>query len=202
MAKKLHITAPIPPSINNDYMKPRPFITTIKGKPSAMVTMYEMAGAKKYKKEIEKLVKQQIILQDFKVDLDKFVIVEWTFYFPRTNMDTNNFYKCFIDAITNCTNLIWQDDNKSLMRDNRIYYDSVNPRVEVDIYYSEHMGIFDNQEDFDEFINSNCSECKKGNKIGQKGGCSIYKNAMESRIQDDLKIDFDGEKTCMKRKVK
>ena len=101
-------------------------------------------------------------------------------------MDTNNYYKCFIDAITNCTNLIWKDDNITLMRDNRIYYDSNNPRVEVDIYYSDHIGIFDNQEDLDNFINNNCSQCKKGNKIGQNGGCSIYKKAMESRIQDEI----------------
>lgn len=179
---KLHIIAPIPPSINNDYMKPNSLMKN--GKP--ITIMYESSKAKKYKKEIEKIVKEQIKEQNFKVNLEKFVIVEWIFFFPRVNMDTNNYYKCFIDAITNCTNLIWKDDNITLMRDNRIYYDSNNPRVEVDIYYSDHIGIFDNQEDLDNFINNNCSQCKKGNKIGQNGGCSIYKKAMESRIQDEI----------------
>lgn len=191
----LHITAPIPPSINNDYMKPRAIMKN--GKPMAM--MYEMAGAKKYKKEIAKMVIQEIKKQEFQVDLDKYVVVEWTFYFPKTNMDSNNYYKCFIDAITDTNESIWIDDNKSLMRDRNIFYDSKNPRVEVDIYYLDKVGIFEDQQELDVFVKNNCSQCKKGNKIGQKGGCSIYKKALENRVQEE--IDMNS-KVCTAIKAK
>ena len=58
---KLHIIAPIPPSINNDYMKPNSLMKN--GKP--ITIMYESSKAKKYKKEIEKIVKEQIKEQKF-----------------------------------------------------------------------------------------------------------------------------------------
>lgn len=185
----LKLTIPIPPSINNDYMKPRPFIAH--GKP--MVTMYETKEAKDFKKKTVKLIKEEISKQDFNIPEHYFIHVDFTFYFPRTNMDTNNYYKTFIDAVTEC-GLIWKDDNISMIRDKRIYYDSKNPRVEVEIYPSSHIGIFDSQESVERFVSSFCSKCKKGNKIGQKGGCSVYKNAMESRIQDEILIDLENDK--------
>jgi Holliday junction resolvase RusA-like endonuclease len=169
-----------------------------KGRPMAM--MYETKLAKDYKKEIIKLIKQEVKKQNFTYQDDKFAVVEYTFFFPRTNMDTNNYYKCFVDAITE-SGVIWKDDNMSLMRDKRIYYDSAAPRVEVEIEFMASIGIFDNEEDLDWFVENNCKSCKRGDKIGQKGGCSVYKKAMENRIQDDLSIDFDtGDKICLVKK--
>ena len=165
-----------------------------RGKPMAM--MYETKLAKDYKRKIIKSLKQEVKKQNFTYQDDKFAIVEYTFFFPRTNMDTNNYYKCFVDAITE-SGVIWKDDNISMMRDNRIYYDSKNPRVELTIYYIAHIGIFDNERELELFKRFNCNKCKKGNKIGQKGGCSIYRKALENRMQDEIDIDFKtGVKTC------
>lgn len=195
---QLNLTIPIPPSINNDYMKSRAFIQG--GRPKSM--MYESSVAKKFKKEMVKLIKNEISTQGFNKESEgKFVRIEYTFFFPRVNMDTNNYYKCFIDSITDTKGEIWKDDNVSLNHDNRIFYDSKNPRVEVKIYYENFIGIFDNQEDLDKFISEYCNNCKKGNKIGQKGGCSIYKKALECRMQSDLEINFEtGNKRCLKIK--
>ena len=192
----------MPPSINNDYMKPRAIIRG--GKPMAM--MYEDAKAKTYKKAIIKQVRQAVKEQNFEYEEDKFTIVEYVFFFPRTNMDTNNYYKCLIDALTE-SKVIWKDDNVSLMKDGRIYYDGKNPRLELKIYRTDHIGIFDDKEEFEGFKNTYCKNCTKGSKIGQKGGCSIYKKALESRIQDEIDMDFDdgfksGEKKCLAIKVK
>ena len=198
MSNTLKLTVPIPPSINNDYIKPRAIIKY--GKPMAM--MYETKLAKDYKKKIVKQLKEEALKQDFTYEEDKFTVVEYVFFFPRTNMDTNNYYKCLVDAITE-SKKIWKDDNISLMRDQRVYYDSKNPRVELKIYRTDYIGIFDNQSDLDSFVNTNCDNCTKGSKIGQKGGCSVYKKTVEGRIQDDLEINFDtGEKVCAKIKYK
>ena len=188
----LNLTLPIPPSINNDYIKPRAIIS--RGKPMAM--MYETQQAKNYKKNAIKHIKRKVKEQGFKRIDSKFTVVEWTFFFPRTNMDTNNYYKCLLDAITESKE-IWEDDNISQNRDKRIYYDSKNPRVELTIYYIAHIGIFDNERELELFKRFNCNKCKKGNKIGQKGGCSIYRKALENRMQDEIDIDFKtGVKTC------
>ena len=199
---KLKLIIPIPPSINNDYMKSRAFIVKQGSKSYAKSMMYESNVAKKFKKEMVKLIKEEVLSQGFDRE-DRFTRIDYIFFFPRINMDTNNYYKCFIDSITDTKGLIWEDDNISLNRDKRIYYDSKNPRVEVEIYYEEHIGIFDNQNMLEVFIEDNCNNCKKGLKIGQKGGCSIYKKALENRIQEDVEMDYDsGLHKCLKLKTK
>lgn len=204
MNNKLKLTIPIPPSINNDYMKSRAFIIKVKGKPTAKSMMYASSVAKNFKKDMVKLIKKEIEIQEFNRE-DKFTRIDYTFFFPRTSMDTNNYYKCFIDAVTETDGLIWNDDNISLNRDKRIYYDSANPRVEVEIYYEPYIGIFDDSGKHDMFVCDYCANCKRGNKIGQKGGCSIYKKALESRIQDEVKMNYEnGLHECLniKRKAK
>ena len=64
----LKLTIPIPPSINNDYIKPRAMMA--KGKPMAM--MYETKLAKDYKKEIVNLIKQEVKKQNFTYQDDRF----------------------------------------------------------------------------------------------------------------------------------
>lgn len=189
----------MPPSINNDYIKPRGMLKYRGGKPYAMAMMYETSTAKKYKAKVVKQVRQAVKDQGFIYNEGKFAIVEYVFYFPRTNMDTNNYYKCLVDAITE-SGVVWKDDNVSLMRDSRIYYDSVNPRVEIKIYYTDWIGIFDDRNELETFKNTYCNNCTRGNKIGLKGGCSVYKKALESRIQDE--IDRDGIKKCLAMKAK
>ncbi|HEY8892618.1 MAG TPA: RusA family crossover junction endodeoxyribonuclease [Clostridium sp.] len=176
------------------------------GKPFAMAMMYETAEAKKFKKNMVKLIKEEIIKQEFKFETKPyFVMTEWTFFFPKTNMDSNNYFKTFLDAITNLNGLIWEDDNISMVKDANIYYDSENARAEVKIYASPRVGIFNDKSEYDTFVNTYCSKCKKGNKIGLKGGCSVYKNAMESRIKEEIPMATEEErlnKVCLKIKLK
>lgn len=62
----------------------------------------------------------------------------------------------------------------------RIYYDNKNPRIELKIYPSEFIGIFNNKEEHDKFI-SKCIKCKR-----YKRNCSILKKALEGRIQEEI----------------
>jgi Holliday junction resolvase RusA-like endonuclease len=180
----LKLVSPIPVSVNH-YLKPRPFITYVNGKPKAMVTMYETADAKKYKKEFIKYIKEQVKLQGFETKLEKFknTIVDCVFYFPRIDMDANNTWKLLLDSITE-SGVVWLDDNTTLEGARRIFYDPKNPRLELTISYADYIGIFDNQEQLDGFINNNCIQCKRFNK-----NCSILNSAKEGRIQEEIQ-DF------------
>jgi len=188
----LYLTSEVPPSINNDYLKPRAVM--IHGKPMSM--MYETKKAKDYKKKFKKHIKEEVKKQGFVREDGKYVMLEWTFYFARSNQDTNNYLKVPIDSITD-SEMIWKDDNLSMNTDVDIFYDSKNPHVEIKLYYLDKIGIFKNQDELDLFVDNNCSNCKKGNKIGQKGGCSFYKKALENRIQDEIDME---EMECSVRK--
>lgn len=181
------------------------------GKPFAMAMMYETAEAKKFKNDMVKLIKQEIEKQNFKPQENySFVNLYWTWFFASVKNDTNNRLKCPIDAITQFGDTfkelkVWTDDNVSMNKDVKIFYDSINPRVELEIRYAPDVGIFNDKLEYDDFINTYCNKCKKGNKIGQKGGCSVYSNAMESRIKEEIPMNTEEEKNnkkCLKFKEK
>lgn len=151
-----------------------------------MVTMYETAEAKKYKKEFIKYIQEQVKIQQFETKLEKFknTIVDCIFYFPRIDMDANNTWKLLLDSITE-SGVVWLDDNTTLEGARRIFYDPKNPRLELTISYADYIGIFDNQEQLDIFISNNCIQCKRNKNYN----CSLLKSAKEGRIQDEI-IDF------------
>lgn len=186
----LKLVSSIPVSVNH-YIKPRPFITYVNGKPKAMVTMYETAEAKKYKKDFIKYIKEQVKIQQFETIIEKFknTFVSCTFYFPRIDMDANNTWKLLLDSITE-SGVVWQDDNTTLENARRIYYDPKNPRLELTISYADYIGIFDNQEQLDSFTSNNCIQCKR-----YKKNCSILNAAKEGRIQEEI-MDY----VCSKQK--
>ena len=188
MLNSLKLISPIPVSVNH-YLKPRGFVTYKYGKPKAMVTMYETADAKKYKKEFIKYVKQQVKIQKWNLVPNKtqHFYVDCVFYFGRIDQDANNYFKIMLDAITD-TGLIWEDDNVVLERVNRIYYDSDKPRIEIEIKLVEYIGIFDSEDILENFENK-CRNCKR-----YKRNCSILKKAIEGRIQDEIDNNF----TCSK----
>lgn len=180
MLNILKFVSPIPVSVNH-YLKPRAFVTYKFGKPKAMVTMYETADAKKYKKDFIKYVKQEVKKQNWNLIPNKtqHFYVDCVFYFGRIDQDANNYFKIMLDAITD-TGLIWLDDNVVLERVNRIYYDSDNPRIEIEIKPVEYVGIFDRGDRLNEF-EENCKTCKR-----YKRNCSILNKAKEGRVQEDI----------------
>lgn len=185
MGNKLKLISPIPCSVNH-YIKPRPFI--IHGKPQ--VTMYETAEAKTYKKNFTKYIKEQVKIQNFNIEVNKtqHFYVDCVFYFDRIDKDANNYFKLLLDSITD-SKCIWEDDNIVCERVNAIYYDVKNPRIEIEIYPVDYIGIFDNQEQLNVFMEG-CICCKKY----KEGKCSIYKKALEGRIQEEIQNNICGKK--------
>ena len=177
--KILRLTSPICPSVNH-YLATRAILKN--GKPMAM--MYETSEAKKYKKEFTEYVLKQIKDQGWDIPVSKtqHFYVDCVFYFDRIDKDCNNYFKLLLDSITE-TQAIWADDNVVCERVNRIYYDSSNPRIEMEIYPVEYIGIFDNQGQLDEF-EGKCKTCQR-----YKRNCSILNKAKEGRIQDEVNID-------------
>ena len=186
----LHLVSNIPVSVNH-YIKPRGFIMKVGGAPKVQVTMYETSDAKKYKKEFMQHVQKELKNQQWNIEENKFIIVEATFYFDRTHKDTNNHWKIMLDALTECG--IWKDDSLVMERVNRIYYDSKNPRIELKIYHSDHIGIFNNDIEYKTFIH-NCESCTRYNR-----NCSLLKSALESRIQEEINL-IDNKFVCNKFK--
>jgi crossover junction endodeoxyribonuclease RusA len=187
----LNITLPIPTSVNQAY-KPRGYTSggrTIMG-------IYKTAEAKQYQKYAIQTIKREIKQQEWignPLDKNLFVCIDAVVYFPRTDMDVNNIWKVLLDSVRD-TQLIVPDDNKVLERAVRVFYDTENPRVELKIYYAPYVGIFESEEEYNEFKSSNCNQCSR-----QKRNCSIINKAIESRIVSEIDL-ISG--LCLKFKLK
>lgn len=176
MNDKLKLVSEIPPSVNH-YLGYRAIMK--KGKPVAV--SYKTPEAKKYQKDFISYVKQEVKKQKwvYPVTKEQHFYVDSVFYFPRTDMDANNYFKCLLDAITD-TQLVWADDNVVCERVQGIYYDAENPRIELTIYPVEYIGIFKDSSQLENF-KANCIGCKRGTR-----NCSIARKAKEGRIQPEI----------------
>ncbi len=146
-----------------------------------MAVSYKTPQAKKYQKDFIKYVQREVKKQKWSLPVTKtqHFYVDAIFYFPRIDMDANNYFKCMLDAITE-TQLIWADDNVVCERVQGVFYDSYNPRVELEIFPVNYIGVFENASQLERF-ESNCIGCKR-----YKRNCSILKKAKEGRVQKDI----------------
>lgn len=149
------------------------------GKPMAM--SYKTQEVKSFQKKFQEYIKEQVKIQNWNLPVDpaQHFYVDAVFYFPRLDLDPNNYFKVSLDTITE-TGLIWADDNVVCERVQRIYYDSSNPRIEMTVYPVDYIGIFDNKVQLDEF-ESKCKTCSRYAR-----NCSILKKAKEGRIQEEI----------------
>ena len=124
----------------NHYLAYRAIVKN--GKPMAM--SYKTQDAKKFQKEFTEYVKEQAKIQNWITDPNpmQHYYVDAVFYFPRIDMDTNNYWKVAFDAITD-SGVVWVDDNMACERVQRVLYDSENPRIEYTIYKTDFCGVFD-----------------------------------------------------------
>ena len=152
---------------------------------------YKPAKTKNFEKKFGSYIKEEVKKQNWiKPSKDKFIIMDTVFYFPRTDMDAQNYFKSMCDIMTNVD--AWEDDNKVIEKVHRIYYDNKNPRIEITIYESDFVGIFDTKEEFEKFKDT-CITCKRY----KNGICGVHKKALESRIQEEI-IKQNEIWTCLK----
>lgn len=177
MSQRLHLVSPIPESVNH-YFRYRAFIKD--GKATAMG--YKTSKASEYQESFATYVADQVKQQGWVLDNNKHqhYYVDASFYFARTDKDPNNYWKLLLDAITR-TGVVWPDDNVTCERVNKICYDTENPRIELEIYPVEYIGIFDSADTLARFENR-CTGCNRYSR-----NCSILRRAKEGRIQDDIK---------------
>lgn len=176
MMESLVFTSPIPPSVNH-YLAYRTIIKN--GKPTAM--SYKTKEAKEYQKYIIQLIQEEVKKQNWQKSENKFqhYYMDVIFYFPRIDMDANNYFKCLADAITD-SELVWIDDTQLCERVMGIYYDNTNPRMEITIKPVKYIGIFPNNDAYYDFL-CKCETCKR-----YKRNCSILNKAKEGRITEDI----------------
>lgn len=161
----------------NHYLAYRTVVKN--GRPMAM--SYKTKEATAFQKKFIEYVKQQAKEQNWITDNNPFqhYYVDAVFYFPRIDMDTNNYWKVGFDAITD-SGVVWVDDNMACERVVKVMYDAKNPRIEYTIYKTDFVGIFDNQERLNEF-EEKCKKCKRYER-----NCSILNKAKEGRIQEEI----------------
>lgn len=183
----LRLTSPIPPSVNH-YLAYRAIIKD--GKP--MAVSYCTKEAKQYKEWLSSYVAEEVRRQEWGLVPDKYrhFYVDTVFYFPRTDMDSSNYFKVMLDAITD-TQLIWVDDNVACERVQAIYYDSENPRIEICISPVDYIGVFEDASHLEEFA-SRCAGCVRSTR-----NCSLLQRAKEGKIQPEI-----ANGTCLKYKQK
>lgn len=149
------------------------------GRPMAM--SYKTQEATKFHKQFTEYVKQQAKEQNWITDPNPFqhYYVDAVFYFPRIDVDCNNYWKVPFDAITD-SGVVWTDDNMACERVIKVMYDSNNPRIEYTIRKTDFVGIFDNHEQMNQF-EEKCKKCKRYAR-----NCSILNKAKEGRIQEEI----------------
>lgn len=172
----LHLVSPIPPSVNH-YLAYRAIIKN--GRPMAM--SYKTQEAVAYQKTFTEYVKEECARQGWNdvPDPKQHFYVDTVFYFPKTDLDCNNYFKCMLDAITDA-GTVWADDNTVCERVMAIYYDSANPRIEITIRPVDYIGIFEDRTHLDAF-QSRCVGCRRYTR-----NCSILRKATEGRIQEEI----------------
>lgn len=178
--KYLIITTPIPPSVNN-YLKYR-----VQESPypphKLFVQPYKSQETLKYETVAIKAAQQAIKDQKWQVPSeDRYVAVDAIFFFPKHGMDTNNHFKVPLDCLQAAG--VYHNDSKVIEGAKRVYIDNVNPRVELRIYDTGFMGIFDSEDEYHQFIEDNCSSCSKN-----PNRCSVITKALENRLTGDISI--------------
>lgn len=162
----------------NHYLAYRAMV--VKGRPKAI--SYKTQEAKGFQKHFTQYVIEQVAEQGWEIKDDPFqhYYVDAIFYFPRIDMDCNNYWKVGFDAITD-SGCVWVDDNMACERVMGVYYDNKNPRIEYVIHPTDFTGIWGNVGRYNDFIGKNCVNCKKA--IDK---CAVFRKAREGRIQDGV----------------
>lgn len=180
----LRLTSPLPPSVNN-YLN---YKIGSRGS-RKFVQAYPSKETETYKKFFLNYVKEEIQRQKWiKPPKNTLIFVKMIFYLDRKRKDPNNFMKVPLDVLTEAD--VYFDDDVVLPVAERVYIDAAWPRIEMEIFESEAIGIFNDKNDFNNFFKNNCEQCKKKSE-----SCSILKKLLDNRIIKEVE-----DKVCLKKR--
>lgn len=173
---ELFLVSPIPPSVNH-YLEYR--VINKNGKTMAM--SYKPTWVLNYQQDLFDYICKEVKRQNWNHVPNKtqHFYIDTVFYFPSIDFDANNYFKVFLDTITD-TQLIWLDDNVTCERVQAIYYDKNNPRMEATIKPVDYIGVFKDASQLADF-KSRCIDCSRFSR-----NCSILHRAIEGRIQPEI----------------
>ena len=182
--KTLHLISPLPPSVNN-YLNYR----VVKNGRKSFVQAYPSPQTVAYKNFFTNYVKDQVKEQEWiRPEKGKLVYVRCTFFLDRKRKDPNNFLKVPFDVLSQAG--VYIDDDIALPLADRLYIDTNNPRIEIEVFESDSIGVFDSQEDVDKFKSHNCNLCKKDSTK-----CTVFRRLLDNRIIPEVKDNI-----CEKRR--
>ena len=175
MGQELKLTSKIPPSVNH-YLGHRAILKN--GRP--MSVDYCTQEAKRYKKEFAAYVAAEAAGQGWtNLGRQQHIYADAVFYFPRVDMDSNNYWKCMLDAITD-SGAVWDDDNIVCERTMGIYYNGSDPHVELTIHPVGYTGIFGDISQLEAF-EANCVGCRRYTR-----NCSLLAKAKAGQVQEEI----------------
>lgn len=155
--------------------------------------MYESKKAKDWKKRFKAYLKREVRKQkwDLSQTSEGHWVLECVFVQARTNQDNNNYFKILCDALTDIVTI---DDKNLLVQTKKVLYDAKNPRFYALLRPAEYKGVFNSEEHYNKFFESNCLNCKKNSEK-----CTILRKAKEGRLQEDI-THSNGDTLCGKMK--
>ncbi len=183
---KLELKISLPPSVNNyQNYRVRRYGKHFK------VEAYPSEDTELFYHKNIKYIKKEITTQRWQTPLpNEYVVVEATMYLSRAGSDADNYFKCSLDALEKSDVVV--NDTYIIPRVKNVFIDKDNPRIELKIYVSEKIGVFDSEENMNEFVKNNCDKCCRR----RKSQCIIFRGLLENRVHD---LDSDG--NCKERKI-
>lgn len=193
---ELNLVLPVPTSINDLYINEYGWSYNTKtkkkeNKPTGRRILSKKGRKVKNQIKAETRVQMQGQDWDYEYTKENYLYLDTVIYFNRKGRDDNNIYKLLNDTLEG---ICFENDSRVLVRTQKILYDTQNPRVEIKIHPVEYIGIFDSQQELDQFENK-CQSCSRY----LKGRCSILQDGKEARVRKEVDLDS---KTCISYKEK
>lgn len=181
---ELKLKLPLPISINSLYINKYSYNPETKKREPTGERVLSQKGLI-CKKQIQKITKQELKKQiwDYEYTENRFVYIDTYIIFNKMGRDDDNIYKLLKDSLQG---LVYKNDSKALVRTQMVLFDTENPHIEIIIHPVDFIGIFNNEQELDNFE----SVCKSCNRYGRN--CSILKSAKEGRIQEEINKETDN----------
>lgn len=170
----------LPPSINN-YLK-----TTIETKGGhTYPKQYESKESVDFKKYLRNKLRKEMIDQNWDKTItsnkNEHWYIELRFRNSKAGQDTSNYYKVLLDALTGH---LYMDDSNVQARTHRAWIDKDNPGFDFVFRRVPYVGLFDNQEAREKFVNDNCLSCR----FYREGKCKVLSDITDGRANINFKM--------------
>jgi len=183
---KLHLVLPLPISVNALYQLQYAYSKKYRRNMPTGRKILSEAG-RKNKKEIRVSALSQMRNQSWNLEITKnhYIYQDIDVYFNRKNRDSDNILKLLNDSLQG---VVYHNDSKVLTRIQRVYYDYDNPRIECTYSICDWLGIFDENSEYELFLNR-CQSCRHY----RENRCSILTDSVEGIIREEIE-----NKVCQK----